>query len=99
MRKLRLAMTGIGNVGRRLLELIERQREILLTRFDLQLVLTGVCDSSGAILNPQGLNPAEILSVKEQKKGVAMLPQGIQGITLYQFVSAVQANILIELTL
>ncbi len=99
MHKTNLAITGLGNVGRRLLELIDRQSEILRRRFNLELILAGVCDSSGAMMDPQGLNPAKVLAVKQQKKGIATLSEGIAGTTLDQFVQSVQADILIELTL
>lgn len=99
MRKTNLAVTGLGNVGRRLLELIDKKRDILRSRFNLELVLTGVCDSSGALIDPQGLNPTEVLSAKQQKKGISTVTKGVAGMTLDQFVQSVQADILVEQTL
>ena len=99
MRKISLAITGLGNVGRRLLELIDRKRQILHTRFNLEFVLAGVSDSSGATIDPQGLNLSEVLNVKQQKKGIATLSKGVAGMTLEEFVQSVQADILVELTL
>src|SRR4029079_7947110 len=99
MRKIRLAIAGLGNVGWRLLELIVRKREMLRTRFHLEFVLTGVCDSSGALIDPQGIDPTEILSIKQQKKRIASRSESIGGMTLDQFVQSVPTDILIELTL
>jgi homoserine dehydrogenase len=47
MRKTRLVIAGLGNVGRRLLELIQLKRDALRARFDLELVVVGACDSTG----------------------------------------------------
>jgi homoserine dehydrogenase len=98
MRKTRLAITGMGNVGRRLLELIERKREILADRFDSQLVVSGICDSSGALLNSNGIELARAIAVKMEKKGVCMLPSGIAGMKAAEFMQRVTADILVELT-
>ena len=94
-----LAITGLGNVGRRLLELIDRKRDILRTRLNLELVVAGICDSSGAIIDPQGLNLAEVIAVKERRNGVATLSGAVAGMTPASFVQSVQADILVELTL
>ena len=99
MRKTHLAITGIGNVGRRLLELIARKREILRTRFNLDLVVAGVCDSSGALIDRQGVDPVQVMALKEQKKGLSTLPGGIARMTPAEFVQSVQADVLVELTL
>jgi homoserine dehydrogenase len=99
MRKTHLAITGIGNVGRRLLELIARKREILHARFNLDLVVAGVCDSSGAVIDRQGVDPVQVVVLKEQMKGLSTLPAGIARMTPAEFVQSVQADILVELTL
>lgn len=98
MQKIFLAITGMGNVGRRLLELIQRKHEIIASRFDVELVISGICDSSGAILNPNGINIDDALAAKENKKGVCSLPSGIVGMQSAEFTQKVKADVLIELT-
>ena len=95
MRTIALAITGLGNVGRNLLSLLEQQSEILRSRFDLEFIVTGACDSSGALFDSNGLNVREIISIKEQKKGIA----GVAGMNAAEFVQSVKADILVELTL
>lgn len=99
MRRIYLAITGVGNVGRRLLELIERKRHLLQALYDLDLVVAGICDTSGGAMDQKGLNLPQVVSVKEQKKGVATLPEGIAGMSVLDLVERVQADILVELTL
>lgn len=99
MQKMNLAITGLGNVGRRLLELMDRKREVLSSDFHLDLRVTGVCDSSGAVTNRNGLDVLPVLNVKEQGKGISTVTGGISGMTPSEFVQSVQADILVELTL
>jgi homoserine dehydrogenase len=98
MRKLFIAITGMGNVGRRLLELIHRKRELAADRFDIELIISGICDSSGAILNPNGINIDQALAAKENKKSVCTLPEGISGMNCAEFMQNVKADLLVELT-
>ncbi len=98
MRQIFLAITGMGNVGRRLLELIQRKREIIAGRFDVELVISGICDSSGAILNPDGVNIDHVLAAKENKEGVCALPSGVSGMKSNEFMQKVKADVLVELT-
>ena len=98
MRKTLLAITGMGNVGRRLLELIQRKREILSKRFDIELVISGICDSSGAVLDPHGIDIVQAINAKEQKKGVSTLRSGVAGMKAAEFMQSVKANLLVELT-
>ena len=48
MKTKRLAIVGLGNVGRRLLELIELKHALLRKRFDTELVVVGAVDTTGA---------------------------------------------------
>jgi len=98
MRKISLAITGMGNVGRRLLELIQRKNEIAASRFDLELIISGICDSSGAILNANGIDIDQALAAKEKKKGICTLPSGVAGMKPAEFMEKVKADILVELT-
>jgi len=96
----RLAMVGLGNVGRRLLELIELKRELLHARFDLELVIGGACDSTGGAEYFAGLDIAKILALKREKKGMASYPDHARGeMRPVDLVRTAEANVLVELTL
>lgn len=100
MRTARLAIVGLGNVGRRLLELIEMKRELMRGRFDLDLSIVGAVDKSGAAISSDGLRVTEILRVKRDHKGVAAYPHaGKPGMSPHEFARVVDADVLVELSL
>lgn len=100
MRTTRLAIIGLGNVGRRLLELIQSKRELLRVRFDLELVVVGVADTTGIALADEPLKIAELLRLKRAHKGIEEYPGlGQPGATAQQLVQQCRADILVELSL
>lgn len=99
MRTMRLAIAGLGNVGRRLLELIELKREWLRARFDLELLVVGACDSTGGAAYSSGLDVSEILALKRAKRGIASYPTYARGeMRPVDLVRTAEADLLIELT-
>ncbi len=100
MQTARLAIVGLGNVGRRLLELIEMKRALIRGRFDLELSIVAAADKSGAAISANGLRIDLIQSLKRDHKGIAAYPQaGKPGLTPHEFARVVDADILVELSL
>lgn len=100
MRKARLAIVGLGNVGRRLLELIELKRALLRARFDLELVIVGAADTGGMAVAADGLGIAEMLRLKRERTGIAAYPKfGHAGLKPLELVRSAEADILVELSL
>ena len=100
MRTARLAIVGLGNVGRRLLELIEIKREALRRNYDLELIVVGAADRSGTAIAAEGLKPAEILRLKRAKKGIAAYPTaGQTAMQPLDLVRESNADVLVELSL
>jgi homoserine dehydrogenase len=66
MRDHRFVIAGLGNVGRRLLELVLRQEDLLARRHGLRLRCVGASDSSGALADPAGLSLARLAEVKRR---------------------------------
>ena len=95
-RTLRLALIGLGNVGRSFLDLMTRKAACLADSFDLALTLTGVADSTGAVLSEKGLNPAAIRAHKTAGKGIGTFPGGQSGCSALAMVEAVHADLLLE---
>jgi homoserine dehydrogenase len=91
-------MIGVGNIGRSFLQLMIQKKETLAQRYGLRLILTAACDSSGAALSPEGLDPAAILALKAQKKGVAVLPGGRPGMAAREVVRLAGAHLLLEIS-
>ncbi len=97
VRKARLLLIGVGNVGRRFLELIVCKQDMLRHRLGLDLVVVGVADRSGAATNPAGLYPQQVVTLKEQGQGVAEYPAwGQPGLSALEMVQASEADLLLE---
>jgi homoserine dehydrogenase len=71
--EVRYLLVGVGNVGRRFLELTVLKAETL-RRLGLVLVPVGVADSSGIALSSEGLDPRRIVALKAAGQGVADYP-------------------------
>jgi homoserine dehydrogenase len=67
----RLAMTGFGNVGRSVAQLLADHRDEYEARYGVRLLLTGVADRRGAVASPAGLDEPELLRSKEEQGSVS----------------------------
>jgi len=95
----RLVVIGVGNVGRRFLNLLVTQHDLLLERFGLEPLVVGVADSGGAAYAPAGLDPEAIIGLKEQGQSVSALPgSGQPGLPPLDLVRQAEADVLVELS-
>jgi homoserine dehydrogenase len=93
----RLLLIGVGNVGRRFLELLVRKRDTLCDRLGLELILTGVADTSGVAICPTGLDPQQVVQLKAEGRGVAAYPHwGQPGVSAFEMVRITWADLLLE---
>lgn len=98
--QVRLAVVGLGNVGRRFLELVRRKHTPIRDRFDLDLVVTAAGDTSGGAEYFSGLDVDRILELKHSGKGIAAYPQHGRGeMTMVDVVRSCHADVLVENTL
>ncbi|HZQ05238.1 MAG TPA: homoserine dehydrogenase [Anaerolineae bacterium] len=98
--QVRLAVIGLGNVGRRFLELVQQKRDLLRSRFDLELVVTAAGDTTGGAEYYRGLDIPTILELKRSGKGITAYPQHGRGeMTMVDVVRSCEADILVENTL
>ncbi len=96
MKQIRVALIGVGNVGRAFLQLMNEKAGLLADRYGLELVLTAAADSSGAVVNNGGIDPHALLAHKQGGKGVASFP-GAQALdTALEAVERVAADLLLE---
>jgi homoserine dehydrogenase len=92
-----LLLIGVGNVGRRFLELLVRKRDTLCDRLGLELILTGVADTSGVAICPTGLDPQQVVQLKAEGQGVAAYPLwGQPGVSAFEMVRITEADLLLE---
>ncbi len=92
----RLVLVGAGNVGRRVMELLVLKKEMLREKLGLEFVLAGVSDSSGAVLDPGGLDPQELARLKLAGRGVAEYSGGRPGMSSLELVRTAPAEVLLE---
>lgn len=95
----RLILTGLGNVGRSLLGILQSQAGILRNEFGLEFVVVGATDSHGAISDANGLDIAALLAAKQAGQSVVSLPGGQPGVGGVDLVQVLDADILMEATL
>lgn len=99
VRTVRFLLTGLGNVGVPLLEILQSRASLLMERYRLELLPVGVADSGGAAVSPNGLDLASVLEVKRAKGSVASLPGvGRPGMSGRALVRDVKADLLLEAT-
>jgi homoserine dehydrogenase len=95
--KVRVLLIGVGNVGRRFLELLVRKRDTLCDRLGLELMLTGVADTSGVAICPTGLDSQQVVQLKNKGQGVAAYPRwGQPGGSALGMVQTTEADLLLE---
>src|SRR5581483_8347107 len=95
--QVRMAVIGLGNVGRRFLELVQRKRALIRQRFDLELVVTAAGDRSGGAEYYRGLDVSTIIELKRSGKGIAAYPQHGRGeMTMLDVVRSCEADVLVE---
>jgi len=95
--QVKLVLIGVGNIGRRFLEIIARKGDTLRTRYGLELVLVGAADSSGVALAAEGLDPLQVIRLKREGRGVAAYPLlGRADMGALELVQEVQADVLLE---
>ena len=96
-RSVDFVLVGLGNIGRRLLELITRQRQLLVSRYGLDFRLVGAADSTGAALIPTELNMKAIVDLKLAGRGIAEYPEaGHRDLTAGEMLHQTDLNLLVE---
>ncbi len=97
VRQIPFLLVGVGNVGRRLLELIDRKGDLLRHRLGLELKLIGIADRSGVAVCPDGLKVQQVVSLKMAGRGVADLsPWGRPGVAAVEMIRTAPADLLLE---
>lgn len=94
----RLALAGLGNVGRSLLDILISQQSLLSERYGVAFTVVGAADSGGALADPAGIDIAALLQAKRSGRGVGTLPGGSPGMTGLELVQQIEADVLLEST-
>ncbi|MGI5963758.1 MAG: hypothetical protein ACOX7N_08605 [Lawsonibacter sp.] len=97
MKRVKVVLIGIGNAGKPLCRLLVEQRQRLEDQCGVSFDLVGVSDSQGSAVAPQGIDPLQVLSIKETKRSVSELPEiGRPGMSGFEMIRASGAQMLVE---
>jgi homoserine dehydrogenase len=99
MKTCRFVLVGIGNIGRRFLELLIEKQSTLHERYGIHPTMVAAVDSSGAALAESGLDLQRIVELKRAGDGVAAYPEfGVRGLAALAALEQAHADLLIELS-
>lgn len=99
MRVVTLLIIGFGSVGRGLLKLITSKYEELKRKYNIELKIVGLADSSGFIINEQGFTSRELLKILElPRSSLAKSGFGKTYSTLRDVLQVIKPDIVVELT-
>lgn len=96
MRNVRLALVGVGNVGRRLLELIVERKNALRREYDLEFSVHCVVDSNGVAISEKGFDIAALAAHKKGGTPLTELPEYEENVALADALDGTPCDILIE---
>jgi homoserine dehydrogenase len=95
----RLILTGLGNVGRSFLGILQSHGMLLRERYGVAFSVVGVADSGGAAVDPAGLDLGALLAAKQSGRSVATLHDvGRAGMSSIDLARSVDAELLLEST-
>lgn len=95
-KQVRLALIGLGNVGRAFLTLMADKAGLLRERHGLELILTGAADSSGAVMASGGIDPIALRLHKERGGNAAAFLGGVPGMSGRKLAAQADADLLLE---
>jgi homoserine dehydrogenase len=99
MKTLRIAILGLGNVGRNLARILDTQRDLLAERHGLHIQIIGVADSRGAAIDVNGIDPRLIFEFKDARKPIDSLPGiGRPGMSALELSRTVACDVIMEAT-
>jgi homoserine dehydrogenase len=97
-REIRFLLTGLGNIGRTLLETLAAREAAYEERYGLRLRCVGLADSSGVAHDPAGFDMAAVAALKHARRGVAALPQHDPALGAAELAATAEAELLLEAT-
>lgn len=95
----RVALVGVGNIGRGFLRILAEKGPWLAQYLGIQFRVVTAVDSSGAAISSDGLDPRDLLRLKESHQGVAALERyGHPGLSALEALPQSGADLVVELS-
>lgn len=99
VKRIRVVLAGLGNVGRNLVSILLSQEAILREHHGLEVIVVGGADSGGSAIDSAGLDLRELHAIKAAGRSVAGLSGvGRPGMSGLAMLEAVAADVLLEAT-
>ena len=99
MRTYRLALIGFGNVGQGLATILRDHGRMIAGQHGAEYRIVAVnTGRHGSIYNPDGLDPAMLLSAYEQARRIDTIPAPYQGWDVHRIIQESNADVIVELT-
>jgi len=95
MQRVNAVLSGLGNIGSRFVGVLDRKREIIQSKYGLDVRLVAVADVGGAALDEDGLDLAHLAGLKGRSVAESV---GKPGVSILQVLDAVKADIFFEAT-
>ena len=96
MKQVKLALVGLGNVGRRLLRHLIEREDVLRDKYGLSFAVHIVVDSSGVAISEDGFDLPRLLAHKMGGARLSELGEFCQGLTIANALDRVECQILLE---
>jgi len=98
-RRIKVGVAGFGNVGRAFVELLVERRELLDSRYGIDVSVSFVADSKGVLARREGLPWSLLaLSLKVPRGGVSGLEGGSPGMSVEEAIAATDIDVLVDVT-
>lgn len=96
---MRIILVGLGALGQGLLGHLASQEDRLRDQYGLRIKVVAALDTSGAIVQPSGIDPNTLLKAKRSPGGLATLqPRFRPGRRALEIIHTVEADTIVEVT-
>jgi homoserine dehydrogenase len=97
MPHLNLCLVGFGNVGRALVRLLDKKRQVLADKYQITYRITGIATNRhGMAIDPEGLDIQKALELVEARQSLAVLSKMPQPADMFAFIRACPADVMFE---
>lgn len=94
-----IALAGLGNVGANVLKILHREQDMLMRRYGVRFLVTGVAELGGGAVAPEGLDVDLLLQTLREGDAVADLPGvGRPGMEALEMIRLAEPDFLLEAT-
>ncbi len=95
--EIKIALVGLGNVGKEFIKLIEERRDLIENRYGINVKTVSIIGRQVSIHDERGLNLNSIINSMDSRKGLQQLPYPVKS-GGYQGIKASNADIVVEAT-